>query len=1652
VTRWKRLPGRRRASGTLARARAGTLAAVALAVCGLQAVPASAAPQPAPPGTEANYSSGQSAPVSHAAAAPPDTPRLDDGYGPTGSEQNAMQAAAATAQSTGKPVVVSALTSPQQQITAQPGGGFSMVSNPQPVRALQHGAWVPVNLGLKHTSSNTLTPTVTAYGTVSFSAGGNAPLVTSRYNGVTMTVTWPTPLPAPTVNGTTATYPSVLPAVDLVVAATPTGGFADTLVVKSAAAAANPALKNLKLATKVTGGKLTGTSSTGLSIRDTHGQELMTAASPIMWDSNTRLPAKDAPSAGKITPDASDTTHPGLVARIAPVTATATPGSLSLKPDKDLLNSHGTVYPVFIDPTFNWHPNDPAAPAFDEVKQGCPSSKFYDNSQPVADSGRLGVGYNGWVEGDCDAGSEHAIYQWKLSSTLFGAHINKATVEATEVYSASCDSTSSGNFTVNLHQTGGISSGTDWSNRPKNSSYSTSLSFARASNPNSCPSRSNVSKGFNVLTPIKTNASGHAGSFTASLSEDSAESSHNDLGFSRFSNNPALQIEYNTPPSVPTASTMSAVAGSDDVACGTTSSYIGKTIATTPPVLRAKVSDKDGDKLQATFQYWTDGTTTKATGTSSDNIASGSNASFALPASFVSSLTNGTTVDWQVRVTDGEDSTSFTQSPTCQFTAEPTAPDAPSVTSTDNTFPNTDNGGTTGASAGTPGTFHVAATGSTTVTKFAYSLDLPPATSNPPSSQTAPAANNQADIKITPPSPGPHTLWVYALDAAGDDSGTTGYPFLAAGDAASTCASLTACYDNVGISADSNPGAADLDGSGDSYSATDLANAGWTSGGRVTVAGATFTLPAFGAGQKDNILAANQTVPFSGSGTALAFLATSSNSTLATPGAIANDDTAPYVPEGMTVSGSYCFSGTDPQGPCAAEGLITYTDGSTKNYDLTVPGWTIGDDSIAAVVLPHRNRTTGQTTTPHRLYVFSVPTDPNKTIASVTLPDVGNRIGNHAQALHIFSMATRNTTSGTAEASGTTVAAPSGQSWTGAWADPNEGQYNFQGGNFSDQTFRVALKPSISGSTVRVKLDNALGTDKLAIGHTTIATDSGSGTPSPLPTGTPTGLKFGGSQGVTIPAGGSVYSDPLTFPVAAGQYLLVSYQLTNSVPYLVQHSFANNAYEYLSAPGTGDKTTDTTGTPFAEQWQGWYTDLVTDLDVTSDHTPTQAVLGDGLIDAFQPNTHPETNGSRLSDALIDAGPTTPSPYGTIAEGIESNSLMTDNPQMDDGHAVGGPSVLSRIDRDILDQPGISNVIITEGLEDLLAGTTSDDLEANGYTALVQQLQGWGIATTLTSLTPCDGYTGSGASTNDPCTTTVDTARTDVNDWLSGSNVGGDAFSTPPVYFADFDGTVATPDTANGEEKLDAAADTSDHVNLTDAGYGAETTAILSPHDTWALNDGDGFPIANDTAPTDTPTTANDTTTGVGADTLTLGGTTNWTSDPTRGETLTFDGATGYASGQAALDTSRSYSVSAWVDPSSLPANDATIASQDGTANSPFALQYDAESGQWAMTLTKADAADPGTWQATGTKATPDAWTHLVGTYDAATKTARLYVNGTLAATATGVTSWNANGAFTIGRDLTDATDTHYFPGQISDVQAWNYTLSPQQITALHQDS
>ncbi|HJP78394.1 MAG TPA: hypothetical protein VJ914_29235 [Pseudonocardiaceae bacterium] len=191
-------------------------------------------------------------------------------------------------------------------------------------------------------------------------------------------------------------------------------------------------------------------------------------------------------------------------------------------------------------------------------------------------------------------------------------------------------------------------------------------------------------------------------------------------------------------------------------------------------------------------------------------------------------------------------------------------------------------------------------------------------------------------------------------------------------DKAASFANLAATFNDVGITADNNTAPGNFDGGGASFSATALSNAHAGQNATVNASGLSFTMPNVAAGSNDNTVAEGQTIAMSGAPRTLGFL----------------------------VSASY--------GPATGTGTITYTDGSTQSYTLTVPDWfstTAPSGGAVAISSAYQNRQ-GNTTYSGSGNIFSetVGLTSGKNIASVTLPP-GGALAAGTPAIHVFALA-----------------------------------------------------------------------------------------------------------------------------------------------------------------------------------------------------------------------------------------------------------------------------------------------------------------------------------------------------------------------------------------------------------------------------------------------------------------------------------------------------------------------------------------------------------------------------------------------------------------------------------------------------------------------
>ncbi|MYV49651.1 hypothetical protein GT031_29895 [Streptomyces sp. SID2888] len=174
--------------------------------------------------------------------------------------------------------------------------------------------------------------------------------------------------------------------------------------------------------------------------------------------------------------------------------------------------------------------------------------------------------------------------------------------------------------------------------------------------------------------------------------------------------------------------------------------------------------------------------------------------------------------------------------------------------------------------------------------------------------------------------------------------------------------------------------------------------------------------------------------------------------------------------------------------------------------------------------------------------------------------------------------------------------------------------------------------------------------------------------------------------------------------------------------------------------------------------------------------------------------------------------------------------------------------------------------------------------------------------------------------------------------------------------------------------------------------------------------------------------------------------------------LELDGVDGYAATTSVpIDTSDSYTVTAWAQASTLPQNSVALVSAEGAVQSAFTVRFVPDpanpgSGRWELAVPDKDDVDATVVRVTNSEFYDVRdWTHLAVVYDGRAEQARLYVNGILqdqASRAENTHAFEATRSFQVGRAKTDGMWGEYFPGLIDDVWAFRGALTDEQVGKL----
>lgn len=366
------------------------------------------------------------------------------------------------------------------------------------------------------------------------------------------------------------------------------------------------------------------------------------------------------------------------------------------------------------------------------------------------------------------------------------------------------------------------------------------------------------------------------------------------------------------------------------------------------------------------------------------------------------------------------------------------------------------------------------------------------------------------------------------------------------------------------------------------------------------------------------------------------------------------------------------------------------------------------------------------------------------------------------------------------------------RNWTATWgASP---QKPAQPG-FDDVTLRLIIHTTIGGRAARIRLSNEFGSQPLQIGDATVGVETAGAAVDPR---TLRELTFNGGQAVaTIAPGAQLTSDAVPEDVPAQADLAVSLYLPGPTGPPTEHADFGEAHQtsYISAAGNhaGDAGPD----QYPATMTSWF--FLDGVDVWAPGTGAVVALGDSITDG----THSTDNTNhRYPDWLAGRLQAAGGPYRRLAvvnAGIGGNELLQTS-----ACCGASPSALARLDTDVLDQPGVKDVIVLLGTNDILgAHHATATAIIDGLRQLADRIRARGLRVFGGTITPSGQFTAA-----------EETERETVNQWITTSR----AFDG----VEDFAGAIADP---GNPAEIIPAYDSGDHLHPNDAGYQAMADAV-----------------------------------------------------------------------------------------------------------------------------------------------------------------------------------------------------------------------------------
>ncbi|HXT83692.1 MAG TPA: SGNH/GDSL hydrolase family protein [Verrucomicrobiae bacterium] len=280
--------------------------------------------------------------------------------------------------------------------------------------------------------------------------------------------------------------------------------------------------------------------------------------------------------------------------------------------------------------------------------------------------------------------------------------------------------------------------------------------------------------------------------------------------------------------------------------------------------------------------------------------------------------------------------------------------------------------------------------------------------------------------------------------------------------------------------------------------------------------------------------------------------------------------------------------------------------------------------------------------------------------------------------------------------------------WISTWiASPQLASKN-QVLKISNQTLRQIVHTSIGGDLARIRLSNTFGVQPITLGEVHIAIRSNG---SAIEPSSDRILTFSGKPNITIPPGAIILSDPIKLDIRPLTDIAITIYFPHYTEVTTLHTVALQD-NYITPIGNFAKIAVI---HTVKTLQNWF--LLTGLEVTTSLKKDMAIiaLGDSITDGFKSTPNSNHRWPNVLADRINVNTKPPLlPIAVLDAGISGNRILNDGI---------GPNALSRFDSDVLAQPGIADLIILEGINDVAPfhGITQVSVTASDVTTGIHQL-------------------------------------------------------------------------------------------------------------------------------------------------------------------------------------------------------------------------------------------------------------------------------------------------------------------------------------------